>query len=107
MLAFRTAVMMCFFALPIVSEHVKAAIVVDNFADVNGASTGEFGWDVFAGTYAGPHLPDQGATGVGSASLSVNPGGLLDSGSTGDDLYSFFSVPAWTISLSSLSGSSD
>lgn len=66
------------------------------------STNGEFGWDVFSGTYAGPHAPDQFSTGVGTAQLSVTPGGVITSTS---NLYSLFSTPAWTFELENLQDS--
>jgi hypothetical protein len=66
--------------------------------------TGKFEWNVFMTPYAGPHAPDVGSAGVGSASLTVNnpsPTGGLVTG--GNDLYSGFS-PTTAKHVFSLSG---
>jgi hypothetical protein len=74
------------------------------FDNVFGPTSGEFGWDVFNGTgYVGPHTPDQFATGIGSANLTVNPGGF---GPTSQgNLYSFNSIANWRFDLSGLEAS--
>lgn len=87
------------------SDSRTSADVVQYFDTVSGTASGEFAWDDFGTTgtsYAGPHAPDQFATGSGSAAISVTEGGLITST---NNLYSFFSVADWTHSLASAESS--
>lgn len=70
-----------------------------NLLDVVGNPTGQLGWSEFTGGYEGPHAPNAIQIG-GTGSLSVSPGGFPPGAST--NLYSFMSVPVYTIDLNSL-----
>ena len=67
------------------------------FEVANEPSDSVFGWDLFVGGYPGPHassLDDAGGV------LTVSPAGGLIS-STGN-LYAFFTIPTYTVSLNDL-----
>ncbi len=95
--AFATGCLLLIFC-----PQTSKADVSEFFDSYAGPTTGEFGWDEFGTTgasYVGPHNPDQGSVGTGSGILTSNGGGLI---SGTNNLYSFFSVPEWTVSLSGL-----
>ena len=75
------------------------------FDDVAGSTTGEFGWEVFAGNYTDDHTTDALSSGIGSAFLSATPpsnslgpfGGVV-----AGDLYAHLTTPTYTLDLGSL-----
>lgn len=94
-----------FVATPLLVSSPAAADVIGFFNMVAGNPNGEFGWDDFGTTgspYQGPHATDQFTWGNGQSLIEVTPGGMI----TGtNNLYSFFSVPTWDFSMSSLDSS--
>ena len=87
------------FATGFFSDHAQADLM-DDFANVTGTPTGEFGWDDFGLTgspYEGPHAPDK--FGSSSSNITANAGGIITST---NNLYSFFSIPEWSVDLADL-----
>lgn len=104
----RAAVVVVMFGcfLAGVRERTVSADAISFFLPVAGEASGRWGWDHFGTTgssYAGPHAPDQFASGIGSSSLAVSPAGGLITAS--GNLYSFFTVPVWTFAMQGLSTS--
>lgn len=91
----------CTLACTLLFSSVAVADVANyqNLLNVDGTPDGQFGWSIFSGGYEGPHAPNELSVG-GTAALSVSPGGFPP-GSSGN-LYSFMSVPTYTIALDSL-----
>jgi len=90
---------LCFFTQGV---RWASADDISNLLMIQGAATGEFGWDNFSGEYVGPHAPDRFSNGMGSGLISVNPGGVITST---QNLYSLFSTPTWSISMSGMDSS--
>lgn len=98
----KTSIVLVFgmiFATGFFSDRAQADLMV-YFADVEGTPTGEFGWDDFGLTgspYQGPHAPDK--FGSSTSNITANPGGIITST---NNLYSFFTVPEWSVNLNDL-----
>ena len=94
----------CTFACALVVSSNALADVANyqNLLEVDGSPSAQFGWSIFAGSYEGPHSPNEISFG-GNATLTASPGGFPP-GSSGN-LYSFTSVPTYTIQLDSLDDS--
>jgi len=79
--------------------HQVHGDVIGSFKQVGGTPDEEFGWDDFGlngEAYEGPHLPDQ----FGDISnITANSGGLI---TTTNNLYSFTTVPNWSVNLDDL-----
>ncbi|MDG1808606.1 MAG: PEP-CTERM sorting domain-containing protein [Pirellulaceae bacterium] len=92
----------CVVALGFVG-HAQAD-VIDDFDNVAGTPTGEFGWDDFNGaSYGGPHTPDQFVTGTGNANITVTPIPTPPGGVVAGNLYAHTTVPNWKLNLTGLS----
>ena len=67
------------------------------FETENGNPSAVYGWDIFSGFYSQPH---ENSIGESTAILTAAPAGGVVSSTA--NLYSFFTVPAFTVSLSEL-----